>query len=53
MSSRAKPQRYDNSERSECAENWQERVYLDMQEFREWQAMQAEEREVAALPIAS
>ncbi|MDQ2681076.1 MAG: IS256 family transposase [Candidatus Eremiobacteraeota bacterium] len=38
---------------AETAEAWQERVYLDMQEFREWQATQAEERAIpATLPIA-
>lgn len=37
---------------AEKAESWQERIYLDMQEFREWQL--ADDRKVAvALPIAS
>jgi transposase-like protein len=40
---------------AEKAETWQERIYLDMQEFREWSTMRAEEQAaaVAALPIAS
>jgi transposase-like protein len=39
---------------AEKAEAWQERVYLDMQEFREWQAIQTEEQHTpATLTIAS
>ncbi len=39
---------------AEVAEAWQERVYLDMQEFREWLAVRTEEPGVgAALSIAS
>ena len=39
---------------AEVAEAWQERVYLDMQEFREWLAARTEEPGVgAALSIAS
>lgn len=40
---------------AEKAEAWQERIYLDMQEFREWSTTRAEEQQgaVAALPIAS
>lgn len=38
---------------AETAETWQERVYLDMQEFREWQAAQAEKPSTpTSLPIA-
>jgi putative transposase len=39
---------------AEKGETWQERIYLDMQEFREWSTTRAEERSaVPALPIAS
>jgi putative transposase len=38
---------------AEKAEIWQERIYLDMQEFREWSATRAKEQSTGALPIAS
>ena len=38
---------------AETSEAWQERIYLDMQEFREWQTAQAEKHsEPVTLPIA-
>ncbi|MHB8392384.1 MAG: IS256 family transposase [Acidobacteriaceae bacterium] len=39
---------------AETAETWQERIYLDMQEFREWQATQLDEKSrITKLSIAN